>query len=58
MQPVLISGSHRSGTTWVGMILDKAPGTFYIHEPFNPKVVKSLEWSKWCAFDNPNSLLG
>lgn len=34
-KPILITGSHRSGTTWVGENLTLAPRTRYIHEPFN-----------------------
>ena len=34
-KPILITGSHRSGTTWVGRILSNAPRVRYIHEPFN-----------------------
>ncbi|AFY39581.1 hypothetical protein Lepto7376_3369 [[Leptolyngbya] sp. PCC 7376] len=33
-KPILITGSHRSGTTWVGKILN-TPQTAYIFEPFN-----------------------
>lgn len=33
--PILITGTHRSGSTWVGNILELAPETGYIHEPFN-----------------------
>ena len=33
---VLVTGSHRSGTTWVGKILAEAPETCYLHEPFKP----------------------
>ena len=33
---VLVTGSHRSGTTWVGQILGLAPGLCYLHEPFKP----------------------
>ena len=32
---VLVTGSHRSGTTWVGKMLAAAPGMDYVHEPFN-----------------------
>jgi hypothetical protein len=35
-KPILITGSHRSGTTWVGKILSAGPTVGYIHEPFNP----------------------
>jgi hypothetical protein len=34
-RPVLVTGAHRSGTTWVGRTLAAAPGAAYIHEPFN-----------------------
>ena len=33
--PILVTGSHRSGSTWVGRMLAKAPGVGYIHEPFS-----------------------
>ena len=32
---ILVTGTHRSGTTWVAKML-AAPGLWYIHEPFNP----------------------
>jgi len=35
VSPILVTGSHRSGTTWVGRTLAMAPGVAYIHEPFN-----------------------
>jgi len=35
--PILVTGSHRSGSTWVGNALAFAPGTGYVHEPFNTK---------------------
>jgi len=34
-KPILVTGSHRSGTTWVGRMIAKAPCVTYIHEPFN-----------------------
>lgn len=33
--PILVTGSHRSGSTWVGRLLAAAPEVGYIHEPFN-----------------------
>lgn len=33
--PILITGAHRSGTTWVGKMLTAASGVGYIQEPFN-----------------------
>lgn len=34
-KPILVTGSHRSGSTWTGRMLSAAPGVGYIHEPFN-----------------------
>jgi len=34
-QPILVTGAHRSGTTWVGRILAASPDTTYLHEPFH-----------------------
>ena len=33
--PILVTGSHRSGTTWTGRMLGSAHDVGYIHEPFN-----------------------
>jgi hypothetical protein len=33
--PILVTGSHRSGTTWIGRVLSTGPGVGYIHEPFS-----------------------
>lgn len=38
-RPILVTGSHRSGSTWVGKILSQAPKAYYVAEPFNPKHV-------------------
>ena len=34
----IISGSHRSGTTWIGHTIAKGTNSAYIWEPFNVKV--------------------
>ncbi|HEY7874453.1 MAG TPA: sulfotransferase [Actinomycetota bacterium] len=36
-RPILVTGSHRSGTTWTGRMLCATGEAGYIHEPFNPK---------------------
>ena len=45
-----MTGSHRSGTTWVGQMIAKSPNVYYIDEPFNiahdPGVFK-LKIDKW-----------
>jgi hypothetical protein len=37
--PILVTGSHRSGTSWVGEMIGSAefPNVGYIYEPFNPR---------------------
>jgi hypothetical protein len=37
---VLVTGSHRSGTTWAGGVLAACPRTRLIHEPFNLDLVR------------------
>jgi hypothetical protein len=32
--PILVTGTHRSGTTWIGRIIAADPAIGYIHEPF------------------------
>ncbi|WP_162419550.1 sulfotransferase [Cyclobacterium roseum] len=32
---ILVTGSHRSGSTWLGKVISRAEGIHYIHEPFN-----------------------
>jgi len=34
--PILVTGTHRSGTTWVGEMLSLGRSVHYIHEPFAP----------------------
>jgi len=34
-KPVLVTGSHRSGSTWVGRMLSFSPDMAYLYEPFN-----------------------
>jgi hypothetical protein len=34
--PILVTGAHRSGTTWVGKMLCLSKEAAYIHEPFTP----------------------
>ena len=34
-KPILVTGSHRSGSTWVGNMLSIPPTIAYVNEPFN-----------------------
>lgn len=40
-RPLLVTGSHRSGTTWIGEVLALTPAFEYIFEPFNPDMQPS-----------------
>jgi len=37
---ILVTGSHRSGTTWVAKMIANSPSVGYIHEPFNPTIYR------------------
>lgn len=37
-RPILVTGSHRSGSTWVGQMIASHPRVAYIWELFNPKI--------------------
>jgi hypothetical protein len=48
--PILITGSPRSGTTWVGKIIAKSPKVHYVHEPFNfekPTCSCGVKFDSW-----------
>jgi len=47
--PILVTGAHRSGTTWIGKMLALAPGIGYIHEPFSPRTAPGISRA---PFDN------
>lgn len=57
-RPILVTGSHRSGSTWAGKMLAAAPHVGYIHEPFNIGIKiginpKPLEyWFQYICDDN------
>lgn len=53
--PILVTGSHRSGTTWVGRMLAADPSTFYIHEPFSVsdppgRGISNLRLQNWFTY--------
>lgn len=52
-RPILITGAIRSGTTWVGQVLARAPGMAVVHEPFNidhPQGVFAHHWPYQYAY--------
>ena len=63
LTPILVTGTHRSGTTWVGKMLAANPMTAYISEPLNvlhrPGVfhAKVKHWYQYVCEDNEGEYL-
>jgi hypothetical protein len=63
LTPILVTGTHRSGTTWVGKMLAAEALTAYISEPLNvlhrPGVfrVEVKHWYQYICEDNGNDYL-
>jgi hypothetical protein len=61
--PILVTGAHRSGTTWVGKILAASPEVAYISEPLNvhhrPGVLRvpTHYWYSYISADNQADFL-
>jgi hypothetical protein len=62
-KPILVTGSHRSGTTWVGRMLAAGGGVAYVSEPLNvlhrPGVFRPrvAHWYTYICKDNEASYL-
>ncbi len=57
-QPILVTGAHRSGTTWVGKMLAANPQTAYVSEPLNVwrrRGVYGAEVSRWYQYITPEN---
>lgn len=56
--PILVTGAHRSGTTWVGKMLAANPVTAYISEPLNVlhrRGVYRAEVKRWYQYITPEN---
>jgi hypothetical protein len=54
--PILVTGAHRSGTTWTGQVLSECSGVQYIDEPFKPshrRGVFDVDLPKWFIYLAP-----
>lgn len=53
LAPILVTGTHRSGTTWIGKMLAANPSTAYISEPLNvlhrPGIFR-LQMDRWYQY--------
>lgn len=54
--PILVTGIHRSGTTFAGKMLASAPGVGYVQEPFNPDLgIRGMDvWYKYIREGMPD----
>ena len=63
LHPILVTGTHRSGTTWVGRMLAADSATAYISEPLNvlhrPGVLRApvTHWYQYICEDNQGEYL-
>ena len=63
LTPILVTGTHRGGTTWVGKMLAADPMTAYISEPLNvlhrPGVfhARVKHWYQYVCEDNESEYL-
>ncbi|WP_191859188.1 sulfotransferase [Hanstruepera ponticola] len=51
-KPILITGIHRSGSTWIGKILSVSKELQYIHEPFNKAKYRTSPIDHWFQYVN------
>jgi sulfotransferase family protein len=62
VKPILVTGINRSGTTWVGETLARAPGLALVYEPFSPNHRRGIfrhatpEWFTYVRGD-PSGML-
>ena len=50
-KPILVTGSHRSGSTWIGKMISESPEVGYIHEPFNLSIKRyNQPFDHWFEF--------
>jgi len=54
---ILVTGSHRSGSTWVGNIIGQSEDVFYVHEPFNIALTEeaSPPFNNWFEYVSDES---
>lgn len=63
LSPILVTGTHRSGTTWIGKMLAADASTAYISEPLNvlhrPGVLRAkvYHWYQYICEENENEFL-
>lgn len=54
-KPIIVTGAHRSGTTWVGQMIALNKHVRYIHEPFNidePRIHPLKYWFEYVTMQD------
>jgi hypothetical protein len=57
-RPILVTGLHRTGTTWTGKLLASAPGLYYVHEPFHKEHAPGIcpvRFERWFQHVGPHN---
>jgi len=59
-KPILVTGSHRSGSTWVGHIIANAPKVKLVYEPFNLNTAGQRQlpfryWNEYVSYNTKHS---
>lgn len=55
-KPILVTGAHRSGTTWIGKMLSLSPDIYYVDEPFHLDLRKGKSpVNKWFEYVSNSS---
>ena len=53
-RPILVTGAHRSGSTWTGKMLALAENAYYLHEPFNVGLRPDSPFEDWFTYLDPD----
>jgi Sulfotransferase family len=57
-RPILVTGSHRSGSTWTGRMIGASDEVGYVHEPFNinrgPGILRT-QFPYWFMYIRPGT---
>lgn len=57
-KPILVTGAPRSGTSWIGRIMEQVPFVRYTHEPFNisrKPCACGVEFKHWFFYLSPEN---
>ena len=53
-RPIFVAGNGRSGTSWIGETLGRAPGIVYYREPCNLSMTRNADDTVWARYVPPD----